>query len=170
MRWKSSSLGQPGCVMTWAAVCLCTAGIFIVPAFPSWGALKPTGLLFLGTGDASWHYRAWEILPPSPYVTSIYHMITLYYSEFQSPWCCTGHVILLLNFCIGRGFSLVVVLLVPQWCHNILHSITITSLLNSDWERKVNFENLSYKQFTFLVAWFLFISMFTVWTGKLFGG
>lgn len=95
---------------------------------------------------------------------------TLLHWISKSPWCCREHVILMLDFCTGQGFSLIVVLLVPQWRHSILHSITITSLPNSRWERKVNSENLSYKQFTFLVVWFVFISMFTFWTGKLFGG
>lgn len=149
MCWKSSSLGQPGCGMAQAAIFLCTAGIFIVPALPSPGALQPAGLIFLGTGHCE-ACRDWDPSPQPIRDIHLSHDYTLLHCISKSPLFCREHMILLSDFCIGQGFSSIFLAFVggsPMMsqqltqCHNAFSETSVTSVKNSGWERKVNTEN-----------------------------
>lgn len=120
-----------------------------------------------------------KLRDPSPQPMYDIHFITGYAllrCISKSPLFCREHVILVLDFCIGQGFSLIVFTgdspMVSQHftqCHSTFPETSVTSLTNSGWEREVDSENYHVNN---LYSWLFvfFISMLTVWTGKLFGG
>ena len=160
MCWKSHPLGRPGCGMARTAIFLCTAGIFIVPALPSPGALQSTGLLFLGMRQ--WEAcRDWEILPHKPVCDiRLSHDYTLLHCISKSPLFCRAHD-------SGVGFlhrTRFLLDSIYSWFPDGVTTFNTASQCIS-WDQCYQFDEfrlrkkswywkLSCKQFTFLFVWF----------------